>query len=119
VRRRHPAMTDTAAIVKAERLVLRALSTRPMEHTEWIEIDRKLTRYEWQEPDHAVIYEAMVRARSRDPRHWREQLPAQTTRMGFPDLDWEFFLEPSPVGTPEPSLHQLIRVLELAVDRAG
>jgi len=100
--------TAAMAIVNAERLVLRALSTRFVGPAEWIAIDRRLAGYEWREPDHAVIYTAITRARSRDPKRWREQLQAQTTRMGFPDLDWESFLRPSPA---EPSLHQLIQVL--------
>jgi len=107
-------MTEPTAptIVNAERLLLRALSTRFVEPAEWIAIERQLAGYCWREPDHAVIYTAITRARSRDPRRWREQLPAQTTRMGFPDLDWESFFRPSPA---EPSLHQLMQVL---VDRA-
>jgi len=103
--------TAAMAIVHAERLVLRALSTRFVEPAEWTVIDRRLAGYSWREPDHAIVYAAITRARSRDPKHWREQLQAQTTRMGFPDLDWESFLRPSPA---EPSLHQLIQVL---VDR--
>jgi hypothetical protein len=106
--------TEAMAVVQAERLILRALSTHRMEPIEWIEIDRKLARYSWREPDHAVIYEAMVKARSRDPKHWQEQLPAQTTRMGFPDLDWESFLRLSPTEAPEPNVHELIRALERA-----
>jgi hypothetical protein len=109
--------TASMAIIRAERLVLRALSTRFLRPTEWIEIDRKLAGYSWREPDHAIIYEAITRARSRDPKRWREQLAAQTTRMGFPDLDWESFLRPSATGTAEPSLNQLIQALELAWDR--
>lgn len=111
-------MNDTA-IIQAERLVLRALSTRRIKRTEWIEIDRKLAGYAWREPDHAVVYEAIVRARSRDPDHWREQLAAQTTRMGFPDLDWGSLVGPPPLGTTEASFDQLIRELELAIARAG
>jgi hypothetical protein len=109
-------MTDTA-IVRAERLLLRALSTRLLNGTEWSAIDRKLAGYSWREADHAVVYEAIVRARSRDPEHWREQLAAQTTRMGFPDLDWESLLAPPPIGMSEPSLDELIHRLELAPDR--
>jgi len=109
-------MTPTA-ISRAERLVLRALATGRVERGEWFEIDRKLAGYLWREPDHAVIYQAIVRARSRDPEHWREQLAAQTTRMGFPDLDWESFLRPLPMGTPEATLNQLIYELEQAVGR--
>ena len=108
-------MTDTA-IIAAERLVLRALSTRRMDRRVWCETDRKLAAYSWREPDQAVIYEAIVRARSRDPEHWREQLAAQATRMGFPDLDWESFLRPPPIGVCEPNLDELIRELELATD---
>jgi len=106
--------TAAMAIVNAERLVLRALSTRFVQPTEWIAIDGKLAGYSWREPDHAIMYAAISRARSRDPKRWREQLAAQTTRMGFPDLDWESFLRPSPRGTAEPSLNQLIQAL---VDR--
>jgi len=112
-------MTDRTEVVKAERRILRALSAGRMEPTEWIEIHRKLASYSWREPDHAVIYEAMVKARSRDPKHWQEQLPAQTTRMGFPDLDWKSFLGLSPIEAPEPDVHQLIRALELATGRTG
>jgi len=111
-------MIDTA-IVQAERLVLRALSTRRIKRTEWIEIDRKFAGYAWREPDHAVVYEAIVRARSLNPDHWHEQLAAQTTRMGFPDLDWGSFLEPPPLGTTEASLERLVRELELAIAGAG
>ena len=109
--------TAAMAIVHAERLVLRALSTRFVEPIEWIEIDRKLAGYSWREPDHAIMYKAITKARSRDPKRWREQLAAQTTRMGFPDLDWGSFLRASPVGTAEPGLNQLIQALELASDR--
>ncbi|HXX71794.1 MAG TPA: hypothetical protein VEI55_05835 [Candidatus Acidoferrum sp.] len=112
-------MTEPTAVVSAERTVLRALTTRFVEPPEWVEIDRKLAGYSWREPDHAVIYQAITAARSRDPRGWREQLAAQTTRMGFPDLDWEAFLRPSPMGTTESSLDQLIQALERAVDRTG
>jgi hypothetical protein len=111
-------LTD-AAISRTERLVLRALARGRVEGGEWLEIDRKLAGYLWREPDHAVIYEAIVRARSRDPEHWREQLAAQTTRMGFPDLDWESFLGPPPMGAPEATLNELIHELEQAVGRTG
>jgi hypothetical protein len=114
-------MTHAAAraIVVAERRVLSALLSRMLGPTEWIEIDRKLAAYSWQEADHAVLYEAIVRGRSRSPGHWREQLLSETTRMGFPDLDWELFLRPSPVGPSEPGLDELIHDLELATGRSG
>jgi hypothetical protein len=104
----------TRAIV-AERRVLSALFSRPLSPAEWVEIDRRLSAYAWREADHAVLYEAIARARSRSPGHWREELLSETTRMGFPDLDWELFIRPSPIGSSEPSLDELIRDLELAV----
>ncbi len=48
----------------------------------------RLTGHEWRDPEHKVIYEALGTIRSHDPKTRREELPAQATRMGFPDLDW-------------------------------
>jgi hypothetical protein len=107
---------DDTAIVRAERLVLRALSTRRIKQSQWIRIERKLADHCWREPDHAVVYESIIRARGRDPGHWREQLAAEATRMGFPDVDWEPFLGPRGRGSREASLSRLICELELAID---
>jgi len=41
---------------------------------------------------------------------WREQLPAQATRMGFPDIDWDAFFGPG--DSPQPDIDEAIRRLK-------
>jgi hypothetical protein len=52
-----------------------------------------LDRYSWVTSDHRVIFEALVRLENTSPVSLRERLPAEATRMGFPDIDWEAFSE--------------------------
>jgi hypothetical protein len=62
-----------------------------------------------------VVFEAIQRLSSSDPKLLREQLPAQTTRMGFPDVNWEnYFL---PAGKAEVDFDALVRDL-LAAPKA-
>lgn len=98
-----------------ERLFLRALCAGAINEVAWQAIRRTLADYVWREPDHAVVYEAIVRVRGRDSRNWREQLPAQTTRMGFPDLDWTIYFNRS--GAPDPNIDELVRKLKAAAAR--
>jgi hypothetical protein len=44
--------------------------------------------YAWLNPEHRIVFEALKRLPTRDTKAWRDELPAQATRMGFPDLDW-------------------------------
>jgi hypothetical protein len=41
-----------------------------------------------------------------------EQLPAQATRMGFPDVDWKLYLQRT--EAPQPDITDLIRALKSA-----
>jgi hypothetical protein len=51
-----------------------------------------LAPHVWQDPEHRVVYEALLRVRRCDPRALRSELPATATRMGFPDVEWgEYF----------------------------
>ncbi len=91
-----------------ERVILSALLTREIGPSEWIRVEHSLATHRWHEPDHAVVYQAIVRSRTRDQKHWREQLAAETARMGFPDVDWKSFLAST---TRETKLERLIRQL--------
>jgi len=76
-------------IVSVESEVLRRLCSSRANAT----IDRficDLLPYRWREPEHATVFEA-IRALARTNGAgivWREELPAQATRMGFPDVEW-------------------------------
>jgi len=51
----------------------------------------KLRAYRWQDPEHRVVFEALTLLPGRNPAELREQLPAQATRMGFPDVNWDHY----------------------------
>ena len=52
-----------------------------------------MRRYRWVGPDHQTIFEALVRLASVPASALRERLPAEATRMGFPDIQWEAYFE--------------------------
>jgi hypothetical protein len=106
-----PAHVSSQRIADVERGILRVLCSRSATRRtrEWLA--RELAGYSWQVPDHRVVYEALRRIRSRDPHACRDQLPAQATRMGFPDVDWAIYFDP--VDTPGREIRELLRVLKM------
>jgi hypothetical protein len=70
-----------------------------------------LIRHSWTVPDHRVIFEALVRIGSLPTALLRERLPAEATRLGFPDVDWSTFFAP-----PGPSADSPRATLELIAD---
>ncbi len=48
----------------------------------------KLCTHRWQDPEHRVVFEALTLLPGRQATQLREQLSAQATRMGFPDVNW-------------------------------
>ncbi len=70
---------------------------------------RDLSNHVWQDAEHRVVFEAIQRLSSSDPQLLREQLPAQTTRMGFPDVSWENYFVPA--GKTDGDFDALVRDL--------
>jgi hypothetical protein len=102
----HP--SDTIAAL--ERKLLRTLCHAAIASADWDQLVSELTVYHWQDPDHKVVYEALRAIKSRDPKTRRDVLPAQATRMGFPDVDWRLYFERD--EGPEPDLQTLFRRLK-------
>jgi hypothetical protein len=48
----------------------------------------KLRTHHWQDPEHHVVFEALTLLPGREAMELRAQLPAQATRMGFPEVNW-------------------------------
>ena len=74
---------------------------------------RELENYRWHEPEHRVVYEALKVAVRRNREPLREQLPAEATRMGFPDVDWAAYFEAPDSAAAD--LPELLRELKAAV----
>jgi hypothetical protein len=96
--------SDTVAAL--ERRILLALCNGASDPAEWNQLAGQLSAYQWKDPDHKVVYEALRGIRTRDAKTRRDQLPAQATRMGFPDVDWSLYF-----GSEEISGHEIEKLI--------
>jgi hypothetical protein len=60
----------------------------------------QLRAHRWQDPEHRVVFEALTALPGRQSTELREQLPAQATRMGFPDVNWDHYFVASDDKAP-------------------
>ena len=60
------------------------------------EILERLAAHTFANPDHEVIFEALVKLTPATAEHIRETLYARLTRLGFPDVDLEPILRLEP-----------------------
>jgi hypothetical protein len=106
-------------LVSIERDLLRALchSSTPAELS--AQARSELQNYSWQGLDHQTIFEALLRVASGRGRSLREQLAAQVTRTGFPDINWDeyFGQAPAPESELKRSVIELARELKVAAAR--
>ncbi len=85
----------------------------------------ELVAHRWQGAEHRIVFEALTKLPGRDAAELQRQLPAQATRMGFPDVDWEaYFANDSARGgnsVPEETsgIETLIARLRAASQRAA
>jgi hypothetical protein len=105
-----PDRDSSNSIRTLERRILTALVLGVDPPADWDLLVSQLTGYRWLDPDHKVVYEALRAIKSRDPKTRRDELPAQATRMGFPDVDWKPYFEPD--KQLESRLGDLIRRLK-------
>lgn len=78
--------------ITLERKILRCFCSEDIPGPVFAELRAKLIRYIWRDHDNRVVFDCLQRltdAKSLTPSQLREQLPAQATRMGFPDVKWE------------------------------
>jgi hypothetical protein len=101
------------SIVILERQILRALCAGVNDTADWDRLASELRVHHWQDPDHKVVYEALRAIKSHDAKTRREELPAQVTRMGFPDVDWNLYFGGEELSVPE--IEELITQLETHV----
>jgi hypothetical protein len=89
-----------------ERDILSALCANEIPSADWSNLVKQLSGYEWKDPEHQVVYDALRGIQSRDLETRRRELPAQVTRMGFPDIDWGKYLDAN--ALPGEPVQQLI-----------
>jgi hypothetical protein len=79
---------------EVERLLLGALCAGPLFPEDRSDILRSIADYNWIQPDHSVIYEALRRSRQRESPALREHIVSEITRLGFPDIEVDPFFTP-------------------------
>lgn len=84
----HDAQLPTSERVSLERRILRQICSDSLSREDMNRAIDKLAQYAWREPEHDVLFKAIRRLGGGDAGRLREELPAQLTRMGFPDIDW-------------------------------
>ena len=97
---------------RRERQVLRRLCHARLSPAAWKRITATLSGYVWQDTEHALVYAAIERLSLRDPAMLREELPAQATRMGFPDIDLRPYFSPEGARTPASSAGEIELLLQ-------
>ncbi|HWG59407.1 MAG TPA: hypothetical protein VN661_10220 [Candidatus Acidoferrales bacterium] len=70
-----------------------------------------LARYEWREPEHRVVFDALRGCRHCEGAALVRELPARATLLGFPDVQWETYLEHGRCGGCEAIAERLGREL--------
>jgi hypothetical protein len=104
-------------LLDLESRILRALCTDPLTSDSLgtrhsftrAAILAKLHSHRWQHPEHRVVFEALTLLEGRQSTELRGQLPAQATRMGFPDVNWdEYFTESAENESAETLVAELL-----------
>lgn len=84
---------QSPSVVEPEREILRLLCN-PREQVDAESREEavlSLQTHSWQDAEHRIVFEAIAKLPGRDVAELRRQLPAQATRMGFPDVRWETY----------------------------
>jgi hypothetical protein len=87
------AADKSRSVVELERKILRLLCN-PREQVDAESREEavlSLQTHSWQDAEHRIVFEAIAKLPERDVAELRRQLPAQATRMGFPDVCWETY----------------------------
>jgi hypothetical protein len=88
-----PTADKSPIIIELEREILRMLCD-PREEADGKSREqavRRLQAHSWRDAEHRIVFEAVRKLPGRNATELRRQLPAQTTRMGFPDVHWETY----------------------------
>jgi hypothetical protein len=71
----------------------------------------ELLAYNWRKEEHRVVFDAISRLPGRSAAELCQQLPAQATRMGFPDVQWSDYFNSTRSVVPDALLEDLVREL--------
>jgi hypothetical protein len=104
-------------VLDLERRILRAICCEPGISQQVRDAAiHDLRAYRWQDAENRIVYYAATKILKLGDVTAVEQLPAQATRMGFPDVNWELYLRPG--ERTETDVMGLLRELKAAENEA-
>ena len=94
-----PSSDELNSVIELEREIVRLLCRIQAINSSVPELDIKsrerlvdeLRTHDWRDAEHRIVFEAIAKLPGREAAELRRQLPAQATRMGFPDVHWELY----------------------------
>lgn len=94
-----PSSDKLNSVIELEREIVRVLCRTQAINSSVPELDIKsrerlvdeLRAHDWRDAEHGIVFEAIAKLPGREAAELRRQLPAQATRMGFPDVHWELY----------------------------
>ncbi len=89
-----PRDANDSGTIEMERALLAALCQSHTADANRAELLKSLPSYQWKSGDCRAIYEALT-TRPDEPVDIRRDLAARLTRIGFPDVDFDFCFEPA------------------------
>ena len=104
---------NISEILGLECEILGALCASPHLTSERGRLLRALASHDWRDPEHRVVYEALMRTLARGSDALRSELPGTATRMGFPDVDWGEYFKPCEASQAS-EVERRIRALAVA-----
>ena len=104
-------------VLDLERRILRAICCEPGTSPEERDVAiADLRAYRWQDAENRIVYDAVTKILKSGDVSAVDQLPAQATRMGFPDVNWEHYLRTG--ERAETDVLGLLRQLKAAENEA-
>lgn len=111
-------------LLAAERAILKCLCRD--EQLARISPDQltRLRHYAWADPEHRIVFDAIQRSAKATGFSLREYLPAEATRMGFPDVHWDAYFENNsdeltrPQAEPPQTLNGLNELIDALIQQA-
>jgi hypothetical protein len=110
-----PGAGDLSKLMKLERTVLRFLCSEELDDASRVNARRRLVAYVWHDEEHRVVFESLTRVRNPNLIPIRAQLAEHATRMGFPDVDWQSYLQPAETMTGSTDQQKLELAIEVLV----
>lgn len=68
-----------------------------------------IVSYVWADEEHRVVYECLQMAQGHSRARLREEMAAEATRMGHPEVDWDVYFQ---LPESDVNLSELIRRLK-------